>query len=66
MATYQVIIEETISRTLTVDASNSAEAAQVARTGYRMGEIVLEPGELEQTRLCVVDVDGELGAWEEI
>lgn len=50
---YTVIIEETVSEEFTVNAGSIEEAETTARTLYRSGEFVLEPGNPEEVRFLV-------------
>lgn len=66
MPVYEVVIEETLSGSFLLEAPTADEAAEAARRSYRTGELVLEPGELLGTMLCVVGEDGTCGPWEEV
>ncbi|MBO4893891.1 MAG: hypothetical protein J5562_03125 [Clostridia bacterium] len=54
---YQVTIEETVSDTFKVYASNLNEAKNKAIASYNREEIILEPGELLEKRISVYDVE---------
>ena len=43
---YTVIIEETVTDTVTVDAASPEEAEKIVEQGYKEGRSVLTPGEL--------------------
>lgn len=43
---YQIIIEETVSKTIEVEADTAQAARELAEDRYHKGDIVLEPGEL--------------------
>lgn len=66
MPVYEVVIEETLSGSFLLEAPTADEAAEAARRSYRAGELVLEPGELQGAKLCVVGEDGTCGSWEEM
>ena len=66
MAAFTVIVEETICQEFVVDASDAEDAATIARQRYRSGEFVLEPGELQSARLCVLDERGQMTGWENV
>lgn len=66
MALYDVTIEETVTETVTVEASSADEALCIVRDGYRSGRIVLEPGEVQAVRVCAAGPDGGPVAWEEL
>ncbi len=61
---YRVIVEETVSAEVRVQARDARQALKLARDRYRAGQLVLEPGDLQDVRLCVLDADGQLGEWE--
>ena len=64
---YKVTIEETISDDFEVEANSLSEAKQKAISDYKDGKIVLEPGELQQSKIMVVSNDyNEKTDWEEI
>lgn len=52
---YTIIIEETISEELTLEAENEKEALEEARRLYRQGAWVLEPGNLVEVRFQVLE-----------
>ncbi len=66
MAVFTVIVEETICQQFVVDATGVENAAAIARQRYRSGELVLEPGELQSARLCVLDERGQMTGWENV
>lgn len=43
---YQVIIEETVSKTIEIEADSAQAARELAEDQYKMGTVVLEPGEI--------------------
>ena len=51
---YTVLIEEVVSQEFAVEASSPEEALRVAKDQYGKGEIVLEPGNLEQVSMKIV------------
>jgi hypothetical protein len=51
---YTVLVEEVVSQEFAVEASSPEEALRVAENQYRKGEIVLEPGNLEQVSMKIV------------
>lgn len=64
---YKVTIEETISDDFEVEANSLSEAKQKAISDYKDGKIVLESGELQQSKIMVVSNDyNEKTDWEEI
>lgn len=64
---YKVTIEETISDDFEVEANSLSEAKQKAISDYKDGKIVLESGELQQSKIMVVSNDyNEKMDWEEI
>lgn len=52
---YTIIIEETVSEELTLEAENKKEALEEARRLYRQGVWVLEPGNLVEVRFQVLE-----------
>lgn len=52
---YTIIIEETVSGELTLEAANEKEAIEEARRLYRQGKWVLEPGNLVEVRFQVLE-----------
>lgn len=52
---YTIIIEETISEELTLEAENKKKAMEEARRLYRQGAWVLEPGNLVEVRFQVLE-----------
>lgn len=52
---YTIIIEETVSEELTLEAANEKEAMGEARRLYRQGAWVLEPGNLVEVRFQVLE-----------
>ena len=60
---YRIIIEEIISEHFLVDATSKEEAIRIAMQKYKSGEFVLSPGNLEQSKIGVVD-DGLINEWQ--
>lgn len=56
---YTIIIEETVSEELTLEAENEKEALEEARRLYRQGAWVLEPGNLVEVRFQVLEEEKE-------
>lgn len=52
---YTIIIEETVSEELTLEAANEKEALEEAERLYREGKWVLEPGNLVEVRFQVLE-----------
>lgn len=52
---YTIIIEETVSEELTLEAENEKEAIEEARRLYRQGKWVLEPGNLVEVKFQVLE-----------
>ena len=52
---YTIIIEETVSEELTLEAENEKKAIEEARRLYRQGAWVLEPGNLVEVRFQVLE-----------
>lgn len=66
MPTFEVLVEETLSGSFSVEAASADEAEEVARRAYRSGDIVLEPGDLLCAQICVKGEDGTYGVWEDV
>lgn len=49
---YDVTFEETVVQTFEIEANSLEEAAEVARTKYKNGELVVENGEVHSTVVC--------------
>lgn len=52
---YTIIIEETVSEELILEAENKKEALEEARRLYRQGKWVLEPGNLVEVRFQMLE-----------
>lgn len=67
---YEIMFEETVSQAFTVHAATMAEAKREAMEAYRHASIVLEPGDLVDTRCMVIEEDGKNVSadddWEEV
>ena len=55
MKTYKIGIEEIVSAVLEVEAEDSEQALEIAKEKYRLGEFVLEPGELQSKNIAVLE-----------
>lgn len=63
---FKITIEEHISETFEVEATNIGEAMEIAQEKYRKGEFVLEPGEVTAKLMMAEDEYGvECTEWEE-
>ena len=62
---YEIIIEEVISGQFFIEAASKEEAISMAMRKYKSGEFVLSPGNLEQSKIAVVD-DGLNNEWRTI
>lgn len=51
---YTVLVEEVVSQDFAVEASSPEEALRLAEDSYRKGEIMLEPGNLEDVSMKIV------------
>lgn len=64
---WKVTIEETVSDTFEIEVGENEDAIEVAIQKYRDGELVLEPGELQNAQLMAESADGnECTQWVEI
>ena len=59
MSEYQIIIEETVVDDFTVEASSPDEARSIAERKYKLGEFVIEAGEVQNRRIAVNDTECE-------
>ena len=66
MTTFTVVIEEVLAQPFDLEASSPEEALEIACTRYRAGDYVLEPGETQDVRLCVLDERGLTDGWEQL
>ena len=58
---YHVIIEETVSDEFIIEASNIDELKDKVNKMYRNNELLLEPGNLEETKFYIQeDKDNEV------
>ena len=64
MSMFTVVIEEVLAQSFEVEATSPEEALEIARARYHSGEYVLEPGEVQDVRLCAMDAGGQTGEWE--
>ena len=51
---YTIVIEETLRKEIAIEAQDADEAARIAKTLYRKGEIILDAGDFigEPTITC--------------
>ncbi len=61
---YRVIIEETLSDEFTVEAESEKDAIDEAIRQYKNGNLVLEPGNIEQRQVSLV-IDNAGFQWTE-
>lgn len=47
---YEIIVTETVQGSFTITVNNKEEAVRLARSLYRSGQLVLEPGELIEVK----------------
>lgn len=62
---YNIIIEETVSKTFEVVAENEKQAKEIAIKNYNVGKFVLSPGNLMQKQIQICDNTEPLTDWEE-
>ncbi|MCQ2376738.1 MAG: DpnD/PcfM family protein, partial [Methanocorpusculum sp.] len=58
--TYTYLIEETLSRSVTISAATEAEAYRILREMYRSSDIVLDDSDYCSTEIYRRDEDGTL------
>lgn len=67
MKKFYITIEETVCETFEVVAEDENQAREIAAAKYESGEFVLEPGELQSSKMKVSNESYEtLIDWEEI
>lgn len=67
MKKFYITIEETLCETFEVVAEDENQAREIAAAKYELGEFVLEPGELQSSKMKVSNESYEtLIDWEEI
>lgn len=62
---YNVVIEETVSKTFEIIADDENQAKSIAAEKYKSGEFVLSPGELTAKQIQVSNDNDILIDWEE-
>lgn len=62
---YNVVIEETVSKTFEVITNDENQAKSIAVEKYKSGEFVLAPGELIAKQIQVSNDNDILIDWEE-
>lgn len=60
---FKITIEEHISETFEVEATDIGEAMEIAQEKYRKGEFVLEPGEVTAKLMMAEGDNGECTEW---
>ncbi len=57
MSVYSIVIEETVSKSFNVMASSKKQALAIAEDKYKTGEFVLDPGEVQQRKMAVIEAE---------
>lgn len=55
MQEYKILIEETVSQAFAIQANSEEEALQIAREKYKTAELVLEPGDLIDIKIHLLE-----------
>lgn len=55
MQEYKILIEETVSQAFAIQANSEEEAVQIAREKYKTAELVLEPGDLIDIKIHLLE-----------
>lgn len=55
MQEFEIIIEETVSQTFAIQANSKEDALQIAREKHKTAELVLEPGDLIDVKIHLVE-----------
>lgn len=63
MKKYSVIIEETVSGTFEIQASNAEAAIEIAKKQYNDGLLVLSPGEVQFKQVSILSPKNESTKW---
>ena len=63
---FTVIIKEIVTETFEIEAENENDAVDKGIQKYKACEWVLEPGELEEAKIAIINEQGIHGAWETI
>lgn len=63
MTVYSIAVEETVSGAFSVLASSKEEALSIAEDRYKKGDFVLEPGEVQQRKMAVVEPESNELVW---
>lgn len=63
---YTIVIEETVVSEFEIVAKNETEALEIARKNYRNNEFVLEPGEMQNAKIAIVNVCSDELDWIEV
>ena len=64
--TYTVVIKETVTEEFEIEAESERDAIEQGIQKYKACEWVLEPGDLEEAIIAVIDEKGNYGDWETI
>ena len=62
MNVFKFIIEEVVSEEFSIKAESKEEAIKKAIGGYKTGQFMLCPGNLEQCNLSIIE-DGQVNNW---
>ncbi|MBO6305197.1 MAG: hypothetical protein J6M62_09010 [Selenomonadaceae bacterium] len=60
---YKIIVEEVISDEFNIEADSEKEAINKAIKMYKLGDIVIAPGNLEHKQLAIVKSDSHKLEW---
>lgn len=63
---YTIVIKETVIGEFEIEAENESDAIETGIQKYKECEWVLEPGDLEEAKIAVIDEKGDYGKWETI
>lgn len=66
IAAYSIVIEETVSKSFIVMASSKKQALAIAEDKYKTGEFVLDPGEVHQRKMAVIEPENDELEWNEL
>lgn len=66
MAKINVVFEETVSQVFEINIPDGVDINEYIEEKYKNGELVLEPGELQNVQYMTEDETGFTSSWVEI
>lgn len=59
---FELIIEETVSKHIKIDADSAEDAIRKAAADYENGKNILEPGDLESCQIALIDKEKQISS----